>query len=223
MKTTVIIPAAGTGSRMGCRKCMLLLDGIPVLYRTISAFDNHDEIDEMVIVASKDEFDVISDYKFKKPYKITIGGCDRQSSVRAGIDALCCDVTNVLIHDAARPLVTNKIISDTLAVVMQGHCAVSGVKTKDTVKVTDEKNKVQDTPARDNIWIVQTPQGFPHHIIKEAHKQAYETGFNGTDDAVLVERLGLPVCMVDGDYSNIKLTTPDDMIIAEALIKNGRR
>ena len=218
MKTSIIIPAAGTGSRMGSQKQLLLLAGVPVLYHTIAAFENHEEADEIIVVAPNDMAKAILDFKFKKIKNIVEGGCNRQASVWAGIKALSPDTAWVLIHDGARPLVSGKAISDVLAMVRSGFCAISGVKSKDTIKITGEDDVIEDTPVRERAWLVQTPQGFPYHLIKKAHLQAIADGFEGTDDAILAERMGIPVYMVEGDYSNIKLTTPEDLRVAEALI-----
>jgi len=222
MKTAVIIPAAGTGTRMGAVKQLILLDSIPVLARTIEAFEYHDEVNEIILAAPENVAEAIQPYRFKKLTAIVEGGPHRQASVWAGLNALSPDTAGVLIHDGARPLVTQKAISDVLTCVRRGLCAISGVKSKDTIKITGENNIIRHTPNRDNIWLVQTPQGFPYHLIKEAHQKAIADGFVGTDDAMLVERLGTTVRMVEGDYRNIKLTTPDDIHMAEALLHNER-
>jgi len=208
MKTAVIIPAAGTGSRMGTEKQLLQLSGKPVLARTIEAFEAHDEIDDIIVV-SKHKLT-----GYKKVRATIPGGETRQASVREGLKALADDVAWVLIHDGARPLVTQQAISAVLGYVRRGYSAVSGVKAKDTVKITDENNIITATPNREATWLVQTPQGFPREIITEAHKQ----DFIGTDDAMLVERMGVAVRMVEGDYRNIKLTTPEDILLAESFL-----
>ena len=213
-----IIPAAGQGTRMGAVKQLLDLKGKPVLIRTIEAFEGHDEVDEIIISAPKNIAEIIGVYGFKKIRAVVPGGDNRQASVWAGLDVIDDDETCVLIHDGARPLLSKKIISDVLGYVRKGECAVSGVISKDTIKITDGDNLIRDTPSRERTWLVQTPQGFPCHIIKKAHLSAKAKGFIGTDDAVLVERIAVPVRMVKGEYSNIKLTTPDDLQLAEALI-----
>ena len=215
MKTTVIIPAAGMGTRMGCQKQLLPINGIPALFRTLEIFSSHEEIDEIILVAPRN----ISVKHFTKITAIVDGGSDRQASVYEGLKALSAETVNVLIHDGARPLVTPDIIADILSYVRRGQAAISGVRSKDTIKITGLDNKIESTPHRDNTWLVQTPQGFPKEVILAAHKKAIEEGFsNATDDGVLVERLGTPVFMVEGDYANIKLTTPQDIKIAEALL-----
>jgi len=212
MKTAVIIPAAGLGSRMGTQKQLIKLNSKPVLAHTLEAFEKHPNIDEIIVVGSKSLVEITS--SFSKVKSLVEGGANRQASVWQGLQAVSDDIDWVLIHDGARPFVSEKVISDVI-----GKCAISGVKSKDTIKIADENNIVQETPNRENLWLVQTPQGFPYHIIKKAHQQAIADGFVGTDDATLVERMGIPVQMIEGDYRNIKLTTPEDILIAEVYIK----
>ena len=215
MKTAVIIPAAGAATRMGKQKQLMMLSGKPVIFHTIEAFEYHDDIDEIIVVAGGEVADAVEYYGFDKVTAIVDGKDSRQDSVRAGLAEVSADTAFVLVHDGARPLVSDRVISDVLVRVKHGLCAIAGVKAKDTVKIADENGLVIDTPDRENAWLVQTPQGFPRHILEEAHQKA---NFIGTDDASLVERLGIPVCMVEGDYRNIKLTTPDDLRMAEVYI-----
>lgn len=218
MKTSVIIPAAGGSVRMGTPKLLIPLGGIPVLARTISAFENHEGIDKIIVVTTEEAAEIIAPFGFKKVKILLNGGETRQSTVQAGLADVNTEA--VLVHDGARPLVTHRAISDVLAYVHRGECAVSGVKPKDTMKFTKESNKVEGTLDRDQVWIVQTPQGFPVNVLNEAHERALADGFVGTDDAILVERMGIPVYMALGDYCNIKLTTPEDISAAEAMIHN---
>ena len=218
MKTAVIIPAAGSSSRMGVTKQLMDLKGKPVLIHTIEAFEKHEEVDEIIICTSKEIAEVIAPYNFKKIKAIVPGGASRQDSVRIALDALGMDDYYVLIHDGARPLISQKVISDVLDCVRRGECATSGVISKDTIKITDSHGIVKDTPPREHAWLVQTPQGFPSRIIKKAHNLAKAEDFVGTDDAMLVERLGVSLRIIEGEYSNIKLTTPEDMQLAEILL-----
>ena len=223
MKIAVVIPAAGKSVRMGAVKQLMILKDMPVLAHTLTVFENHTEVQEIIVVGSANLIDeinsnVIVPYGFSKIKAIVKGGANRQESVWAGIKAISPDIEGVLIHDGARPLVSIQAISDVISYVKQGICAVSGVKSKDTIKITNSNNIVQDTPNRAGVWVVQTPQGFPIYLIKKAHQQAAEEGFLGTDDAMLVERMGISVRMVEGDYCNIKLTTPEDVRVAEALL-----
>ena len=213
MKTTVIIPAAGTGSRMGGLKQFMLLGGKAVLAHTIEAFEKHEEVDEIILAAPEQA----AEWTYKKVKAILAGGPTRQASVYAALSRAEADC--ILIHDGARPLIRQQAISEVIKHVRQGHCAVSGVLAKDTIKIAaGDNNIVQHTPPRSQTWLVQTPQGFPAHIIKEAHRRAAAESFLGTDDAMLVERMGIAVHMVQGDYCNIKITTPEDLRIAEELL-----
>lgn len=229
MKTTVIIPAAGTGSRMGYQKQLISLKGKPLIIHTVEAFESHEEVDEIFISAPDCVADVIKSCGFKKVKAIVEGGADRQSSVWACLQKIAdlqtnsqtdlqTDSQNILVHDGARPLITQNTISDILFWVKKGFCVSSGVKSKDTIKITDSDNIVQSTPAREHMWLVQTPQGFPAHLIADAHRKAMAEGFVGTDDAMLIEHMGIPVRMVEGDYRNIKITTPEDVPVAEAFM-----
>ncbi|MCL1999294.1 MAG: 2-C-methyl-D-erythritol 4-phosphate cytidylyltransferase [Turicibacter sp.] len=219
MKTAVIIPAAGDGSRMGQPKQLLPINGVPMLVRTISAFETHTDIDEILIATSDAIKSELLGYKFTKIRAIMQGGADRQSSVRIALNYLSPEVKVVLVHDGARPLVSAKAISNVLELAKKGKSVISGVKSVDTVKIAENSDKIAQTPDRAKTWLAHTPQGFPADIIKKAHEQAYETGFTGTDCAMLVERLGIPVYMVEGDHFNIKITVPSDIDIADALQK----
>ena len=226
-----IIVAGGVGTRMNTpiKKQLMMLCGKPVLTHTLLAFERHSEIDGIILVVPGGATGEISSaavapYCFGKIWATVEGGANRQGSVLAGLKALetlpfLQMVDWVLVHDGVRPLVTSKAISDVIACVRQGGCAISGVRTKDTIKVTDENNLVRETSPRECTWVVQTPQAFPYRLLIKAHEQALRDGFTGTDDSVLAERLNAQVQMVEGDYSNIKLTTPEDMLIAEALMK----
>ncbi|MCL1986897.1 MAG: 2-C-methyl-D-erythritol 4-phosphate cytidylyltransferase [Firmicutes bacterium] len=225
MKTTVIIPAAGASTRMGgIDKVTLLLNNKPIFEYILDAFVHHEKIHEIIIATTskiRSILEVSEEVKrIKKffPLKIILGGNTRQATVYAALQAATNDI--ILVHDMARPLVTTKIIDDILEQVLMGKCAVSGVPSKDTIKIVDNDNKIISTPARENLWLVHTPQGFSAEILRKAHKQAIIDNFLGTDDATLVERLGEPVYMILGDYSNIKVTTEEDIAVAERFLGN---
>lgn len=225
MADIVIIPAAGSGRRMGAavNKQYLLLDGVPILAHTLQLFENHPRIDRIVVVSPADELDycrstIIDRYGFTKVTALVAGGAERQDSVWNGLLASGgADGDRVLIHDGARPFLPPAVIDAALAAIdSYGACAV-GVPVKDTIKRVIDSIAVE-TPDRRHLWQVQTPQGFRFGLIVAAHRAARECGFTGTDDAMLVERLGRPVVMVEGSYANIKITTPDDLIIGQALL-----
>lgn len=227
MKTVAIIPAGGAGHRLGSAiaKQYLLLDGIPVLVRTLKIFQLAEIIDEIVLVVPEDDLtfvreQLIEKYDLTKVKFIVAGGKERQNSVRSGLSKISekCDV--VIIHDGVRPLLTEEMINHVVAAAKSDGAASLGVKVKDTVKQTANGDIVEATVPRNNLWLTQTPQAFTCDILKKAYAAALSDKFYGTDDASLVERIGVKVKMIAGSYENIKITTPDDLIVAEALIKN---
>ena len=227
MKIVAIIPAGGAGRRLGSSmaKQYLLLDGVPVLARTLKIFQQAKVIDEIVLVVPEDDLifsrkQLVDKYDLTKVRAIVAGGKERQDSVRNGLSAIVdkCDV--VIIHDGVRPLLTEEMISKVVAAAKSDGASSIGVKVKDTVKQTTDYNIVAATLPRNNLWLTQTPQAFAFDVLQKAYAAAVNDKFYGTDDASLVERIGVKVKMIAGSYENIKITTPDDLIIAEAFIKN---
>ncbi|TMW70002.1 2-C-methyl-D-erythritol 4-phosphate cytidylyltransferase [Alteribacter natronophilus] len=229
---TVVIPAAGQGKRMqaGKNKQFLMLDNTPLVIHTLRVFDTDPACREIVLVVNDQETeamqDLIATYKITKTIQVIPGGKERQDSVREGLKQIDGDEgTMVLIHDGARPFVSRKRISELTAKAAESGAAVLGVPVKDTVKKAEE-GVVAETVDRTSLWAVQTPQAFQLPLILRAHEKAQAEGFAGTDDASLAEWQGEEVRIVEGDYSNIKLTTPEDMLFAEAIIsqrKDGQR
>lgn len=226
-KSIALIPAAGMGKRMGAsiNKQYLQLNGLPIVARTISIFDQSPLIDEIYLVIPADEIPycqehIVSACGFKKIAAIIPGGKERQDSVLNGLNAMRNNVADndiVLIHDGVRPLVTEKMLRDSITVARNHDGALVAVPTKDTIKTVAD-GIVVDTPPRDTLWQAQTPQSFRFGIIHAAHISAKKDSFLGTDDASLIERRGGKVCIVHGDYRNIKITTPEDLILAEAFL-----
>ena len=229
MKATVLIPAAGTGRRMGgsISKQYLELAGKPILAHTLTLFENHPLIKNIYLIVPPDDIlycqeQIVDRYGFSKVSRIVAGGAERQDSVRNGINALAEDglaspQQPILIHDGARPLFDCKRLSTLIEMVCETGACTIGVPVKDTIK--DVKNSIiTDSPDRSRLWQAQTPQGFQYQLIREALDRADADGFVATDDASLVERLGHPVQMLEGDYRNIKVTTPEDILIAVALL-----
>lgn len=221
----VVIPAAGSSVRMeaGRNKQFLKVSGVPILARTISIFKEMPEIDRIIVVLNPDEFDVFRD-EIAVPYGLTdievvAGGADRQSSVYEGLRALddMPDDAVLLVHDGARPLVTPAVILDNIHGACEFGAAVTAVPVSNTIKITNSKGFSVQTPERDTLYEAQTPQGFRIGVFRRAAEQAQKTGFTGTDDVSLVERMGLPVRITKGSRRNLKITVPEDMIIAEAL------
>ena len=221
----VVIVAAGTGSRMkmGINKQFIKLEGKEIIAYTIEKFYNNSNIEDIVVVVKEDESEffkkeIIDKYNFKN-IKIAYGGKERQDSVYNGLKLLDkkCDV--VLIHDGARPFVSDKIIYNCIEEVKEHKAIVVGVPVKDTIKIIDNDKNIVDTPNRSVLWAVQTPQTFDYNILIDAYKDAYKSGFYGTDDAMLVERIGYKVKMVEGSYNNIKITTQEDLSVGSQILK----
>ncbi len=217
-KVGVIIAAAGQGSRMGEseNKIFLPLEGIPVLVRSIKNF-KQPWIDEIVVVGRSDEQDKIRTLldRWKVSVdKVVVGGARRQDSVEFGLKALSEKVEWVFIHDGARPLVTEATILESFKQVQRHQAVGVGVPVKDTIKVIDSNNYIINTPKREQLWAIQTPQAFSYELIKNAYAEANLHGWEVTDDCSLVEKIGAKVKMIQGENTNIKITTPEDLEIA---------
>lgn len=222
----VILLAGGSGSRMGsgCNKVLLTLGGETVISRSARAFAS--VADGMVVVARSEDkaaiqADLAASATFPGPLVIVSGGDTRQDSVWNGLCALPSDATHVLIHDGARCLVDEATIRRAMEAAENCGSGVAAIPAVDTIKQVDEGWHVTATPARDSLCAVQTPQAFQVELIRQAHLSAQAEGYQGTDDASLVERLGLPVQLTMGSRRNIKLTTPEDMAMAEAMLNNS--
>ena len=223
---SVIIVAAGSGSRMNTNinKQFIKLNDKEIIAHTIEKFYNNKNINDIVIVIKEDEAkffkkEILDKYRFRN-IKIAYGGKERQDSVYSGIKLLDKNCKYVLIHDGARPFVDEDIINRSLDEVKAFKSIVVGVPVKDTIKVVNNNNNVVDTPNRSTLWSVQTPQTFDYNIIKKAYEDAFDNNFYGTDDAMLVERIGYTIKMIYGSYNNIKVTTPEDIIIGTQIINS---
>ena len=220
---SVIIVSGGKSSRMnGINKQFIELCGIPVIIRSIKAFDNIDEICEIIVVTSTENLDtmkkLISEYNFNKKIKITVGGETRQQSVFNGFKQVDDKSEYVAIHDGARPLISRNIIEQLIENVKLYRATTVGVPVKDTIKVVQD-GFIKSTPKRDTLFITQTPQAFEKKLYTESVEGAIKSGLDFTDDCQLVENIGYKVFMTIGEYSNIKITTPDDIKLAENLLK----
>lgn len=227
MAVIALIPAAGMGKRMnaGYNKQYIQLDGIPIVGRTIAVFEELELVDHIYLVIPEAEIpfcreEVVAAGGFRKVRAIVAGGSERQYSVLNGLRALAspADDDIVIIHDGVRPFVTADMIRRSVDTARTADGALVAVPVKDTIKVVHE-GRVTETPRRETLWQAQTPQTFRYGIIRRVHEQAAADGFLGTDDASLVERAGGRVTVVMGDYRNIKITTPEDMLLAEAFLK----
>ena len=224
-KITAIIVAAGSARRMGgIDKQYIDICGMPVLARSTAVFENDPLVDEIIIVVRKGDEEkcrreIVEKFGFKHVADVIAGGPDRQASVRSAIDALSDDTELVLIHDGARPLVTRSIVDAVIAGCAACGAAVPAIPLKDTIKKiksTDKGTFSVSTPDRSTLRAVQTPQGFEALLLKKAYNACFSPAF--TDDASIVEAYGHPVYIVDGDESNIKITTPSDIPRAKQLL-----
>jgi len=220
---SAIIVAAGSGVRMnGLNKLFAEIDGEPVLIHTLRAFEISPEVDEIIIVARPEEIGDISvlvkDCDISKVTKIIRGGEKRQDSVYIGLMEVSKDSQLAAIHDGARPLVTQEVIYEAVTAAARFNAAAPGVPVKDTVKVV-KSGEVVNTPDRATLYAIQTPQVFKTDIIKAALTDAIRSKAEITDDCMAVERLGLPVKITEGDYENIKITTPSDIFAADAILR----
>jgi 2-C-methyl-D-erythritol 4-phosphate cytidylyltransferase len=217
----VVIAAAGQGKRMGgpVKKQFIELDGKPVLLHTLELFSGLEYIKEMIVVTAEE--DVAQTQALVSHYpdvRVIPGGAERQDSVYQGLCALgACEY--VLIHDGARPFLSRATLEKLIETMRVKRAAILAVPVKDTIKRTDDAGVVMDTPPRKSLWAVQTPQAFALSDIIAAHERARQEGFLGTDDASLIERMGQDVHVVEGEYTNIKLTTPEDLVFGEAILK----
>lgn len=224
-EASALIPAAGRGERLGkgVNKCFAPVAGKPILAHTISVFESCEEIGEIVLVVGKGELqaasDLVSRFACNKVSAIVHGGAHRQDSVGAGLEKITTPI--VAIHDGARPLVTNKIVTDSIAAAKRAGACIAAVPVIDTIKSASPEGIVSGTLDRRNLYAVQTPQTFRTDLIRRAYDSAFAEGYYATDDAALVERMGEEVAIVAGSHDNIKITTPSDLEFAEMKLGGG--
>ena len=233
-RTAAVVLAAGSGKRMnaGVKKQYMEIAGRPVLYYSLKAFEES-FIDEIVLVVSQDEIEQVQEsyvnrYGFQKISRIVAGGKERYHSVACGLQAVRQDCDFVFIHDSARPMLTQEILQRVYRAVQEEEACVVGVPSKDTVKIADEQGYVSVTPNRSLVWNVQTPQVFSYPLVHSAYEELLQkeqellaSGVQITDDAMVVEHLAHhKVKLVEGSYENIKITTPEDVQIAERYLQS---
>lgn len=233
-RTAAVVLAAGSGKRMnaGVKKQYMEIAGRPVLYYSLKAFEES-FIDEIVLVVSQDEIEQVHEsyvnrYGFQKISCIVSGGKERYHSVACGLQAVHQDCDFVFIHDSARPMLTQEILQRAYRAVQEEEACVVGVPSKDTVKIADEQGYVSVTPNRSLVWNVQTPQVFSYPLVHRAYEELLQkeqelsaAGVQITDDAMVVEHLAHhKVKLVEGSYENIKITTPEDVQIAERYLQS---
>ena len=218
IRVGVAVPAAGSGLRMGgTRKAFVELDGEPLLMRALRPFLNDHRVVTVVVSLAPEDADEVPGWITTLDDRVTLvkGGATRTESVRNAVRVLPTDLDIIAIHDAARPLVTSATVRECIDVANTGICAVAGCQVIDTMKFVDEEFQVVETPDRNLLWHAHTPQVFPADLLR----RAYESGKVGTDDAALLEPLGVRVQMVDDGGMNIKVTQPEDMVIARAILR----
>jgi 2-C-methyl-D-erythritol 4-phosphate cytidylyltransferase len=225
-KVTVLIPAAGMGRRMGnaVAKQFLPLGDKPMLAHTLLAFQRVTDIDEIVPILSQEDMEsclteIIERYHITKVKTLVVGGKERQDSVANGLHKLEKDASVVMIHDGVRPFVTPEMIRESVDHARKGECVTVGVPIKDTIKEVNDQGMVRHTLERSKLWAIQTPQAFPVKILKRAYEEAFHKRIYGTDDATLVERMGGKVRVIMGSYETIKITTSEDLVLAEEILK----
>lgn len=208
-------------------KQYIQLEAQPIVAHTIKVFEEMDCINEIILVVGAGEVEflkksIIEVYGFQKVSAIVEGGLERRDSVYNGLKAVSQDCSIVLIHDGARPLITKDIIEESIIVAKEYGACIAAVPVKDTIKISNDNMEVIHTPKRDNLWSVQTPQTFQYDLILEAYNHQQPKDSTATDDAMILEALGHTVKIIHGSYNNIKITTPEDLIVAEEILKTRR-
>lgn len=221
----LLIPAAGMGKRMGSdrNKLLLRLLGKPLLAWTLLAAEAADDISWIGIIGQSDDWSdfraILAEVSLSKPVQLIQGGETRQESVYNGLQSLPPEAARVLIHDGARCLATPQLLNRCAAALQNCSGLIAAIPVKDTIKVVDETGLIQDTPDRRQLWAAQTPQGFEVELLKRCHEQGRNSGWEVTDDAALFEKCQLPVRVVAGEETNLKVTTPVDLAIAEFILR----
>lgn len=221
----LLIPAAGMGRRMGSdrNKLFLTLLGKPLITWTLLAAEASRHISWIGLIAHpEDETDmeeIITALPLTKPVQLIPGGTTRQESVYKGLQALPTTLPLVLIHDGARCLITPQLLDRCAESLVECRGLIAAVPVKDTIKVVDEMGIIETTPDREHLWAAQTPQGFNVQLLKHCHTEGRRCGWEVTDDAALFEKCGIPVKVVEGEETNLKVTTPVDLAIAEFILR----
>jgi len=225
IRAVAVLPSAGAGRRMGgVRKPLLELAGEPMLVHALRPFLAHPAVVQVIVALAPEEAQRPPEWltTLDPRIRVVVGGAERGDSVRNGLEAVPADADVVLIHDAARPLVSAAEVDGAIAAAARGVGAVVAVPVVDTLKLVDARGAVLETRKRDGLWHALTPQAFPRAMILDAYRRAARDGITGTDDAALVEHYGGEVVVVEGSRANIKVTTPADLELAEAVLAARR-
>jgi 2-C-methyl-D-erythritol 4-phosphate cytidylyltransferase len=228
--TTAIIVAAGKGRRVGgdVPKIYLPVGSRPMVLRTLDRFFSAQTVDTVILVIGVNEFSRCETMLRRDPtlgnrsWTLQAGGETRQQSVKKGLEKIAADTDIIVIHDGARPFISSALIDRCVEAVQDKGAVVVGVPVRDTIKVVSDDRWVQMTPARSSLWEIQTPQAFRKELIVEAHERASRARVEATDDAMLVEAIGKSVFVLEGGRDNMKITTPEDVWLAETLMREGR-
>ena len=227
MHLNAVIVAAGRGTRVGAHASKILtpVAGQPLILRTLECFSRAEEVDKTILVVPNER---VAEYesllRLSRLSGLTVivrpGGLRRQDSVRAGLEALDPDCEMVVIHDGARPFAGSELVDRCVRASKLHGSVIAAVPARNTIKLARD-GQVKETLSRQHLWEVQTPQVFPVQVLREAHEKAELEGVEATDDAMLVERLDIPVWIVEGGVTNFKITFPEDFLFAEALVAHG--
>ena len=222
---SAIVPAGGRGLRMGSNvpKQFLALGDVPLLVHALKIFESSSIISEIILVVPEDECaywrdHIVTVYGLKKISQVVGGGRRRQDSVLNGVQAANSNSDIMVVHDAVRPFVTERMIADVVEAARKHGAAIVAVPVCDTVKRVNDDGLIEETLRREELWVAQTPQAFQRDILVRAHEQGKTDGLDATDDAFLVERMGLSVSIVQGNSQNIKVTRPEDLQIGQAIL-----
>jgi len=235
INAAAIITAAGLGKRYGGEggdggedlpKQFIPLCGKPLIVHCVQSFESSGLIREIILVVPPSWVDytkseIVEEFKLSKVTKIIAGGSERQHSVENGLNALSAEPDIVAVHDAVRPFVTLDIIDEVITEAGKSGAAIAAFPATDTMKKSSPEQSIENTVSRENIWFAQTPQAFRHEILKEAFEKAAQDRYLATDESLLVERLGKEVKLVKSSKYNIKITTPEDLDMAELILKTG--
>ncbi|ETW99229.1 MAG: 2-C-methyl-D-erythritol 4-phosphate cytidylyltransferase [Candidatus Entotheonella gemina] len=225
-RAAVLIPAAGSGQRMGTHvpKPYLLLGGREILARTLDVFETCPAVHDIWVIAAADQQvycrqGIVERYGFSKVRGVVAGGDERQASVWRGLQHLGSEVDLVVIHDGVRPFVSHTIIEDVLEGAVQHGAAIAAIPLTDTIKRVSQQGCVEATMPRDRLWRIQTPQAFCRQLLQQAFEHAWQQRLSATDEAGLIEAYGHPVYVVQGSEQNVKITTPDDLAMCERFVE----
>jgi 2-C-methyl-D-erythritol 4-phosphate cytidylyltransferase len=230
MHVTAIVVAAGAGRRIGgdVAKTFLPIAGRPLVLRTLDRMFAAKTVEQVVLVVAASEMDRCDallgadSLLCNRPYLLQTGGVTRQQSAKRGLDRISADTDVVIIHDGARPFVSAALIDRCVESAAEKGAVVVGLPARDTIKIVGADRLILSTPARRSLWEIQTPQAFQKELIVAAHRQAERDGVEVTDDAMVVERLSKPVFVLEGERTNLKITLPEDIWLAEMMIREGR-